>query len=79
MADVLTYLWTSNGGGAFANAAAKDTTWTAPTGAANDETITLTLTVTDSGGLTDSATVQVEVNVPPPTATAPVDVPPPPR
>ena len=30
MPDTLTYLWSSSGGGVFANAALKDTTWTAP-------------------------------------------------
>ena len=58
--DFLTYLWSSSGGGVFANAALKDTTWTAPD--VNQETVvTLTLLVTDSGGLTDTDSVDVTI------------------
>ena len=58
--DFLTYLWTSSGGGIFANATLKDTTWTAPS--VNQETVvTLTLLVTDSGGLTDTDSVDVTI------------------
>ena len=58
--DFLTYLWTSNGGGAFANASLKDTTWTAPS-VSQETVVTLTLLVTDSGGLTDTDSVNVTV------------------
>ena len=60
--DTLTYAWTSDGGGSFADAAVLDTTWTAPDGISTDQFVTLTLTVTDSGGLTDTATVDVTVS-----------------
>ena len=55
----LTYAWTSSRGGSFTNAAAVDTTWTAPhtAGAA-----TLTLTVAEAGvANTASATVAITV------------------
>ena len=60
MPDTLTYLWSSNGGGIFANAALKDTTWTAPD-VSQETVVTLTLLVTDSGGLTDTDSVDVTV------------------
>ena len=73
----LSYAWTSNGGGSFANANVKDATWTAPAATANDQTITLTLTVSHSSN-TDifpaTATVEVTVNggdVPEVTITSP--------
>ncbi len=59
--DPLTYAWTSNGGGTFANAAALDTTWTAPAAGLNDRDVTLTLTVTDTAGAAATATVQMTV------------------
>ena len=65
----MTYAWTSSGGGAFANAAALDTTWTAPVATTNAQSITLTLTVTDAGGA--SATAIVDVTVPELDNTAP--------
>ena len=58
--DFLTYLWSSNAGGVFADAALKDTTWTAPD-VSQDTVVTLTLLVTDSGGLTDTDSVDVTV------------------
>ena len=46
-----TRLWTATPNvGTFSNAAAEDTTWTAPAATAVDQVVTLTLTVTDSGG-----------------------------
>ena len=59
--DTLTYEWTSDGGGSFADAAALDTTWTAPGATASDRTVTLTLTTTDEDGLAATATVDVTV------------------
>ena len=50
---------------AFAPATAEDTTWTAPTGAANAQVATLTLAVTD-GSFTVSQSVQVTVRAPVP-------------
>ena len=63
MADSLTYAWSSNGGGVFANAALKDTTWTAPD-VTQETAVVLTLLVTDSGGLTDTDSVSVTVREP---------------
>ena len=67
--DTLTYAWTSDGGGSFANASALDTTWTAPAKTNDIQNIDLTLTVTDNGAgrLVDTATVSVAVraNEPP--------------
>ena len=67
--DILTYAWTSNGGGRFANAAAPVTAWTAPAKTNSLQSIVLTLTVTDNGvgRLVDTATVSVAVpaNEPP--------------
>ena len=60
--DPMTYAWTSNGGGSFANASALDTTWTAPAAASSAQTITLTLTVTDVDSASSTATVSVTVN-----------------
>ena len=59
--DRLTYAWTSNGGGTFANAAALDTTWTAPAAGLNDRDVTLTLTVTDTASTFATTTVSVTV------------------
>ncbi len=56
---VLTYKW--SGDGAFNNAAAKDTLWTAPQATNQDQTVILTLTVTDELGLDDTDIVQVVV------------------
>ena len=62
----LTYAWNSSGGGAFANASAANTRWTAPAAATADQTVTLTLTVTDTVGDTDFSTdVTVRANQPP--------------
>ena len=64
--DALTYAWTSSGGGAFANASAANTRWTAPAAATADQTVTLTLTVTDTVGETAFSTdVTVRANQPP--------------
>ena len=71
--DALTYAWSSDGGGSFADASALDTTWTAPAATSSDQSITLTLTVTDGGGLTTTADVDVTVSATPnqaPTASA---------
>ena len=57
--DPLTYAWTSNGGGAFANSSALDTTWTAPDAGVSDRDVTLTLTVTDTNNASATATVRV--------------------
>ena len=59
--DDLTYAWTSSGGGAFANASALNTTWTAPAASSTTQDITLTLTVTDAGNASTTDTLQVEV------------------
>ena len=56
---ILTFAW--SGDGAFNNADAKDTTWTAPPANNRDLLITLTLTVTDELGLSDANTVQIIV------------------
>ena len=58
--DALTFAWT--GQGTFADAAAKDTTWTAPTRLTSVQSILLTLTVTDSGGLKAVDTVVMTVS-----------------
>ena len=57
----LTYVWTSSGGGAFTDASALSTTWTAPAAIADTQNITLTLTVTDAGDAFTTGTLQVEV------------------
>ncbi|MDD9994220.1 MAG: hypothetical protein OXS35_00525, partial [Dehalococcoidia bacterium] len=59
--DTLTYAWSSDGGGTFADPAVLDTTWTAPAATSSEQSITLTLTVTDAGGLSATATVDVTV------------------
>ena len=66
--DTLTYSWTASPNvGSFADAAALDTTWTAPTATASDQAVTLTITVSDSV-LQATAAVSVTVlAVPPPT------------
>ena len=58
--SALTFAWT--GQGAFADAAAKDTTWTAPARLSAAQPILLTLTVTDSGGLKAVDTVVMTVS-----------------
>ena len=62
----LTYAWTSNGGGTFADTTALSTTWTAPDATVANQTVTLTLTVTDTEGETGTATVDVLVSPPAP-------------
>ena len=61
--DTLTYAWTSDGGGSFADAGALDTTWTAPPAARQDQPVTLTLTVTDDGAGTRSTTQTLSLTV----------------
>ena len=56
---LLIYAW--SGDGTFNNAAAKDTTWTAPPATNRERTVTLTLTVTDELGLNDTKIVQIIV------------------
>ena len=69
--EALTYSWTSSGGGAFANASAANTRWTAPVASTADQTVTLTLTVTDTVGDTAFSTdVTVRENQPPTVALA---------
>ena len=63
--DSLTFLWTSNGEGVFANVGLKDTTWTAPD-VSQETIVTLTLLVTDLEGLTDTDSVDVTVSAPAP-------------
>ena len=62
----LTYAWTSNGGGTFADTTALITTWTAPDATVANQAVTLTLTVTDAEGETGTATVDVLVSPPAP-------------
>ena len=57
--ESLTYAWRSDGGGEFADAAALDTTWTAP--AARGTARNLTLTVTNATGASASAHVNITV------------------
>ena len=61
--DTLTYAWTSDGGGSFADAVALDTTWTAPDATDAVQTVMLTLTATDDGAGTLSASNTVTVTV----------------
>ena len=57
-----TRLWTATPNvGTFSNAAAEDTTWTAPAATAKDQVVTLTLTVTDGGGGGARASVMITV------------------
>ena len=56
---LLIYAW--SGDGTFNNAAAKDTTWTAPPATNRERPVTLTLTVTDELGLIDTDIVQIIV------------------
>ena len=59
--DALTYLWTSDGGGAFAPAATElQGAWVAPA-TERDYTANLTLAATDERGLSSSVTVSVLV------------------
>ena len=63
--DDLTYQWSADPDrGSFDDAAAKDTTWTAPDAASTDQAYTLSLTVEDTGGLEvgDAITVIVRAN-----------------
>ena len=60
--DVATYAWTAVPEvGTFGNAAAEDTTWTAPPTSTDDQEVTLTLTVTESGH--DAAMASVVITV----------------
>ena len=58
--SALTFAWT--GQGTFDDAAAKDTTWTAPTRLTSVQSILLTVTVTDTGGLKALDTVVMTVS-----------------
>ena len=71
--DTLTYDWSSDGGGSFANARALGTTWTAPPATNASQSITLTLTVTDGTMASGTATIQVTVraNQPPDVSVGP--------
>ena len=60
ISDPLTYLWSSNAGGVFADSTQKNTTWTAPE-IGQETVITLTLLVTDSEGLTDTDSIDITV------------------
>ena len=68
--DALSYAWSSNGGGTFADDSALDTTWTAPAATQTEQVVTLTLTVTDDGGSSASGTVSVVVEPAAPAAPA---------
>ncbi len=59
--DPLSYAWSSNGGGTFANDSELDTTWTAPAAGFSDREIRLTLTVTDTSNASATTTVTVTV------------------
>ena len=59
--DALSYAWSSNGGGTFADDSAPDTTWTAPRPTATGFDVFLTLTVTDAKGAGTSYTVVATV------------------
>ena len=71
--DDLTYAWTSDGGGTFADAAAASTAWTAPAATNADQEITLTVTVTDAAGNVVSVAVEItrRANQPPGVAVTP--------
>ena len=73
--DVLTYKWTSSGGGAFTDASALSTTWTAPAATGETQDITLTLRVTDAGDAftTDTLRVEVQANQAPQVSVTPVN------
>ena len=60
---IATYAWTTDPvtTGTFSNAAAEDTTWTAPATTTDDQVVTLTLTVTDNDGATAIASVTITV------------------
>ena len=61
--DSLTFAWSSDGGGTFADDSALDTTWTAPAATQSEQVVTLTLTVTDDGAGFASASATVTVVV----------------
>ena len=60
---MLTYDWTSSGGGIFEDASLLETKWTAPGKTDVAQDITLTLTVTDDGHMERAATETVQVTV----------------
>ena len=60
---MLTFAWTSSGGGSFRDALALDTKWTAPPKNNAAQDLTLTLTVTDDGYEERAATMTVQVTV----------------
>ena len=61
--DNLSFAWSSDGGGTFADDSALDTTWTAPAATRSEQVVTLTLTVTDDGAGFASASATVTVVV----------------
>lgn len=61
--DTLSYSWTSNGGGSFADNAALSTSWTAPTDSVAP--VILTLTVTDGNGGVATASVTIQLTAAP--------------
>ena len=60
--DVDTHAWTATAG-TFGDAAAEDTTWTAPAATPDAQVVTLTLTVTDSNGTADDITASASVTM----------------
>ena len=60
---MLTYDWTSSGGGIFEDASLLETKWTAPGKTDVAQDITLTLTVADDGHMERAATETVQVTV----------------
>ena len=68
--DSLSYAWSQTAGTTvtLGSASSAETTFTAPSGLAADETLTFKLTVTDGGGLTGEDTVTVTVLAAPPAA-----------
>ena len=65
--DNLTYAWSSDGGGFFADDSALDTSWTAPAAGPDDRLVTLTLLVSDTANASADANVRITVreNQPP--------------
>ena len=57
----MTFAWSSDSGGTFADAAALETSWTAPDAMA-DQDVALTLTVTDAAGNSTAVTVVITVH-----------------
>ena len=70
--DYLTYTWSSNGSGSFADDSVLYTTWTAPPKTDAAQSIVLTLTVRDDGAGARAAQAAVRITVP---ANVPITVP----